>query len=139
MSLLRQGLYGVALLLVVILFIRLNHLERTNAQASIQAARDERDNQRSAAANLLATLQAERAAQQRLRREHDQLAGLAEARKRLIKDLKRENTAFKHWADQPLPDLVRRLHQRPALTGSAAYREWLSRRGALHPDRDAAP
>lgn len=139
MSLLRQGLYGVALLLVVTLFIRLNHLERTNAQASIQAAQDERDNQRSAAANLLATLQAERAAQQRLRREHDQLAGLAEARKRLIKDLKRENTAFKHWADQPLPDLARRLHKRPALTGAAAYREWLSGRGALHPHGDAAP
>ena len=49
-----------------------------------------------------------------------------------LQHLERENADIKRWADARLPDPVIRLHQRPAISGAAAYRKWLS-------DRDAMP
>ncbi|MCQ4314483.1 DUF2570 domain-containing protein [Stutzerimonas zhaodongensis] len=48
------------------------------------------------------------------------------------KDRQRHDPPLQNWADQPLPDAARRLHQRPAITGAAGYRQWLSGRDALH-------
>jgi len=48
------------------------------------------------------------------------------------KERRREDPTHTTWAAQPLPDAARRLHQRPAVTGAAGYRQWLSGRDALH-------
>lgn len=48
------------------------------------------------------------------------------------KERRREDPTHATWAAQPLPDAARRLHQRPAITGAAGYRQWLSGRDALH-------
>lgn len=48
------------------------------------------------------------------------------------KERRREDPTHATWAAQPLPDAARRLHQRPAITGAAGYRQWLSSRDALH-------
>jgi LysB family phage lysis regulatory protein len=138
-TLLRQALYGVALLAALVLLVHRHSLERDALKARADAAEGERNTAIATMATLRRTLQAERDAHIRLRRDQDALTRLTEARKRMIKELTREHEAFKAWADVPLPDVARRLHQRPALTGAAAYREWLSRRSALHPEREPAP
>ncbi|KJH82846.1 hypothetical protein UF78_08345 [Stutzerimonas stutzeri] len=48
------------------------------------------------------------------------------------KERQRHDPPLQSWADQPLPDAARRLHQRPTITGAAGYRQWLSSRDALH-------
>ncbi|MCQ4319727.1 DUF2570 domain-containing protein [Pseudomonas stutzeri] len=48
------------------------------------------------------------------------------------KERRREDPTHATWAAQPLPDAARRLHHRPAITGAAGYRQWLSSRAALH-------
>ncbi|MGN7441167.1 Rz-like lysis system protein LysB [Pseudomonas lactis] len=138
MSTLRQALYGLALLGALSLIIwgqqqRLNAAENKTMLAAKEAAdaRKDADRNLETANTLTATLKQERDAQSNLRVQQDQLRqGLAK-RERTIEDLKRENAELRYWADQPLPDAARRLRERPALTGAAAYRDWLSGRGAV--------
>jgi len=137
-SILRQSLYGLALLGVLVLVIwgqqqRINAAENKTKLAAKEAtdARKDADRNRETANTLTATLKQERDTQSTLRIQQDQLRqGLAK-RERTIEDLKRENSELRDWAAQPLPDAARRLRERPALTGAAAYRDWLSGRGAV--------
>ncbi|MGY4638160.1 Rz-like lysis system protein LysB [Pseudomonas sp. TE24901] len=143
MSTLRQALYGIALLGALALLIwsqevRINVAEvKTDlAKAAAKTARDDADRNLATANTLTDTLKQEREAQSQLRSQQDQLRqGLAK-RERTIEVLKLENDELRKWADQPLPDAARRLRERPALTGAAAYRDWLSGRGAVHPAGD---
>lgn len=48
-----------------------------------------------------------------------------------LHQLERDNETLRNWADTALPESVIRLRQRPALTGAAAYRDWLSASDAL--------
>ncbi|KRP83812.1 MULTISPECIES: Rz-like lysis system protein LysB [Pseudomonas] len=138
MSTLRQALYGIALLGALALLIwgqeaRIDVAEGETEQAKSAAktAREDADRNLQTANTLIATLKQEREAQSTLRVQQDQLRqGLAK-REQTIEDLKRENAELRNWADQPLPDAARRLRERPALTGAAAYRDWLSGRGAV--------
>lgn len=138
MSTLRQALYGLALLGALALVIwgqqqRINAAENKTKLAAKEAtnARKDADRNLETANTLTATLKQERDAQSTLRAQQDQLRqGLAN-RERTIEDLKRENTELRNWAGQPLPDAARRLRERPALTGAAAYRDWMSGRGAV--------
>ncbi|NWC97350.1 LysB family phage lysis regulatory protein [Pseudomonas sp. P7779] len=138
MSVLRQSLYGLALLGVLVLVIwgqqqRINAAENKTKLAAKEAtdARKDADRNLETANTLTATLKQERDTQSTLRIQQDQLRqGLAK-RERTIEDLKRENSELRDWAAQPLPDAARRLRERPALTGAAAYRDWLSGRGAV--------
>lgn len=138
MSTLRQALYGLALLGALSLIIwgqqqRINAAENKTKLAIKEAAdaRKDADRNLETANTLTATLNQERDAQSTLRVQQDQLRqGLAK-RERTIEDLKRENAELRNWADQPLPDAARRLRERPALIGAAAYRDWLSGRGAV--------
>ena len=101
------------------------------AKAAAKIAREDADRNLATANTLTDTLKQERDAQSLLRSQQDQLRlGLAK-RERNIEELKRENDELRNWADQPLPDAARRLRERPALTGAAAYRDWLSGRGAV--------
>lgn len=131
-------LYGVALLGALALLIwgqeaRIDVAEGKTqlAKAAAKTAREDADRNLATANTLTDTLKQERDAQSLLRSQQDQLRlGLAK-RERTIEELKRENDELRNWADQPLPDAARRLRERPALTGAAAYRDWLSGRGAV--------
>lgn len=138
MSPLRQALYGIVLIGALALLIwgqeaRIDVAEgKTDlAKAAAKTAQDDADRNLATVNTLTGTLKQERDAQSQLRNQQDQLRqGLAN-RERTIEELKRENEELRNWADQPLPDAARRLRERPALTGSAAYRDWLSGRGAV--------
>lgn len=60
---------------------------------------------------------------------------LLHQRQSRIEELKRENEDLRRWADALLPPDVVRLRERPALTGGAAYREWLSKGDAVPPGK----
>lgn len=138
MNPLRQALYGIALLGALALLIwgqqqRINIAEgKTERAESIAAtAREDAARNLTTAKALTTTLKQERDAQRALRSQQDVLRqGLAK-RERTIEELKRENAELRDWAAQPLPDTARRLRERPAFTGAAAYRQWLSGRSAL--------
>lgn len=143
MSRLRQVLYGIALLGALALLIwgqeaRIDVAEGKTqlAKAAAKTAREDADRNLATANTLTDTLKQERDAQSLLRSQQDQLRlGLAK-RERTIEELKRENDELRNWADQPLPDAARRLRERPALTGAAAYRDWLSGRNTVRPASD---
>lgn len=138
MSTLRQALYGIALLGALALLIwgqqqRINVAEGNTelAKAAAKTARADADRNLTTANTLTNTLKQERDAQSALRTQQDQLRqGLAK-RERTIEELKLENAELRTWATQPLPDVARRLRERPALTGADAYRQWVSGRGAV--------
>ena len=139
MSTLRQALYGFALLASIALLIwgqsqriEVADIRAEQADQAASAARDRATRSEETAAQLQTSLQEERAAHAKLRGVQDHLRQGLAARQRTIEDLKRENAELRLWADQPLPDAARRMRERPAITGAAAYRDWLSGRGALH-------
>ena len=138
MSTLRQALYGIALLGALALLIwgqqqRINVAEGNTelAKAAAKAARADADRNLTTANTLTNTLKQERDAQSALRTQQDQLRqGLAK-RERTIEELKLENDELRTWATQSLPDVARRLRERPALTGADDYRQWMSGRSAV--------
>lgn len=145
MSTIRQILLGLALVGVLGLLawnqeqrIEVADKNRELAEKSTQDALAAAGRSEGKANALETALSGEREAQARLRTEQDLLRqGLAK-RQLTIEGLKRENADLRAWADQPLPDVARRLRERPALTGADAYRQWLSGRGALQPASDQA-
>jgi LysB family phage lysis regulatory protein len=142
-STLRQALCGLALLVTLGLLIwgqevRIDVAEgkTEQAKAAAKTARDDAARNLETANTLTDTLKQERDAQSTLRAQQDQLRQSLAKRERTIEELKRENDELRKWADQPLPDAARRLRERPALTGAAAYRDWLSGRSAVPPASD---
>ena len=138
MSSLRQALYGLALLCALALFVwgqqqRIAVATQATALAQqvAKTAREDATRNLTNANTLQNTLNQERQAQSQLRSLHDQLRQGLTLREQQIEVLKRENTALRDWAAQPLPDIALRLRERPALTGADAYRQWLSDRGAV--------
>lgn len=135
---LRQVLYGIALLgaLGLLIWVQETRIDVAKgktelAKVAAKTAREDADRNLATANTLTDTLKQERDAQSQLRSQQDQLRlGLAK-RERTIEELKRENDELRNWATQPLPDAARRLRERPALTGAAAYRDWMSGRGAV--------
>lgn len=75
---------------------------------------------------LALTANANNQAQAQLRQQVASADQLLAQRNSQIKRLYRENATLRHWADTPLPDDIIRLRRRPALTGAADYRQWLS-------------
>ncbi|HEC5301698.1 TPA: Rz-like lysis system protein LysB [Enterobacter asburiae] len=73
-------------------------------------------------------------AQMRLYASAEQTTAMLHNRQHRIEELKREKEDLRRWADTPLPADIIRLRERPALTGGAAYREWLSESDALQPE-----
>lgn len=75
---------------------------------------------------LALTANANNQAQAQLRQQVASTDQLLAQRNSQIKRLYRENETLHRWADAPLPDDIIRLRQRPAFTGAADYRQWLS-------------
>lgn len=143
MSTLRKALYGLALLgaLVLLIWVQETRIDvaegkSERAQDAAKTARNDADRNLKTANTLADSLKQERNAQSTLRAQQDQLRQSLATRERTIEELKRENDDLRKWADQPLPDAARRLRERPALTGAAAYRDWLSGRSAMPPAGD---
>jgi LysB family phage lysis regulatory protein len=143
MSTLRQALYGIALLgsIALLIWAQSQRIEVADKNAELanqaaDAARDRATRSEATTNQLQASLQEERSAQTVLRGVQNQLRQGLATRQRTIEDLKRENAELRFWADQSLPDAARRMRERPAITGAAAYRDWLSGRSALHPVGD---
>ncbi|EEW1670100.1 LysB family phage lysis regulatory protein [Escherichia coli] len=76
--------------------------------------------------------------QARLYAEAEQTSALLSQRQHRIEELKRENEDLRRWADTPLPADIIRLRERPAFTGGAAYRQWLSASDAVSAGSDSA-
>ncbi|MEW5715101.1 Rz-like lysis system protein LysB [Pseudomonas sp. SB113] len=143
MTTLRQALYGAALLgaLALLLWGTYQRSEAEQGRTALAQerlttvnARIERD--ATTITTLRTTLADERQAQTSLQQTGQDLRRELDVRKQQIKELKRENAELRDWAAAQLPVTARRLRQRPAITGAAAYRDWLSGRNALHPERD---
>lgn len=143
MTTLRQVLYGAALLgaLALLLWGTQQRSEAEQGRTALVQeklatanARIERD--ATTITTLRTTLTDERQAQTSLQQTGQDLRRELDVRKQQIKELKRENAELREWAAAQLPVTARRLRQRPAITGAAAYRDWLSGRNALHPERD---
>lgn len=58
--------------------------------------------------------------------KNESLYKTAAERQRAIKELIRENAKIKEWTDTALPDDVKRLLNKPAVTGSEGYQNRLS-------------
>ncbi|CNI06282.1 phage lysin [Yersinia thracica] len=80
---------------------------------------------------LALTANANNQAQAHLRQQVASTDQLLAQRNNQIKRLYRENETLRRWADTPLPDDIIRLRRRPAITGAADYRQWLSESGAV--------
>ncbi|NWA68998.1 LysB family phage lysis regulatory protein [Pseudomonas reactans] len=143
MSTVRQALLGIALLgaLVLLIWVQETRIDvaegkTERAQDAAKTARDDAASNLKTANTLADILKQERENQGAMRTQQDLLRqGLAK-REQTIEELKRENSELRDWAAQLLPDAARRLRERPAITGAAAYRDWLSGRGAVPPAGD---
>lgn len=107
------------------------------AQQLDTAKGEARDNLASAN-ELKSTLEREREGQAKLLQLQGELRNGLANRERQIEELKHENQELRNWADQPLPDIARRLRQRPAIVGADAYRQWLSGGSAVPATGDSA-
>lgn len=137
------GVAGLVVALLVALNIQAQWIDAANARADLAADRLQTAQQRNANQAATITRLTGEVAAQRL----DQLAlqqtiadlHQAHATDQLKKkERRREDPTHATWAAQPLPDAARRLHQRPAITGAAGYRQWLSGRDALHAEPGSA-
>lgn len=140
MTTLHKILYTLALLAALAWAVWVQTLRLDAAQArvdqytSLLDQSKEQTRQLASHANRLAVaLSEERTAQASLRTTQNLLRQGLTDREQQIEVLKRENSDLRAWADQPLPEPARRLRQRPAIVGAAAYRAWLSGSGALRP------
>ncbi|AGE26907.1 phage lysis regulatory protein, LysB family [Pseudomonas poae RE*1-1-14] len=143
MSTVRQILFGLALLgaLALLIWAQETRIDvakskAESATAAAKTARADADRNLNTANTLTETLKQEREAQSTLRLQKDQLRQILANRERTVEELKRENAELRDWAAQLLPDAARRLRDRPAITGAAAYRDWLSGRGSVPPAGD---
>lgn len=135
----RQLLYGLALVgaLCLLIWVQQQRIEAAQTRADLaserlQTAQQRNANQAATITRLTSEVAAQRLDQQALQQT---IAGLRQAHatdQLKKKERRREDPTHATWAAQPLPDAARRLHERPAITGAAGYRQWLSGRDALH-------
>lgn len=140
MTTLRQSLYGIALLaaLAGLLCIQHQRVELAQGATALATERAQTAEQQSASRqqtinSLTAALDSERSAQQQLQAQQAGIRQQLRASQQQIEELKLENEYLREWADTRLPAAARSLRTRPSITGAAAYRDWLSRRNAMHP------
>lgn len=135
----RQLLYGLALVaaLCLLIWMQQKRIDTAQAHADLATERLQTAQQRNArqAATItrltgeVATQRLDQFALQQTLSDQRQAHATDQLKKR---ERRREDPTHATWAAQPLPDAARRLHQRPSITGAAAYRQWLSGRDALH-------
>ncbi len=122
----------------------LQRLDAANAKVAqlgtdLKQAKEDTRNAKAVAAELESNLKAERELQEALQKKQSQLLNHVALSSALIEGLKRENKELSDWSSNELPDLVKRLRKRPAITSAADYQDWLSSRNLLHADSDQSP
>ncbi|MNJ15697.1 hypothetical protein D3C77_99490 [compost metagenome] len=140
MSTLRQmGLAVAATTALLLLFwgqhqrLKVEKTKFAQANERLQVLQDRSDRQAATIVRLGGEVQSERAAQASLRTTQNQLRQSLADSLNQIQELEHENAELGDWSRQPLPTAARRLRERPAITGAADYRQWLSGRRALPP------
>lgn len=128
---------GMIVALLVAVNFQAQRIDAANARADLADERLQTAEQRSARQSATIVRLGSEVATQRLDQQALQqtIADLHQAHatdQLKKKERRREDPTHATWAAQPLPDAARRLHQRPAITGAAGYRQWLSGRDALH-------
>lgn len=111
-----------------------NAYQKIHAHEAVIASQSKKLNQKNSqliALNILT--QTNSREQTRLYAAAEETRALLQTRQRHIEELTRENEAYRRWAAAPLPAAAVRLRQRPAITGSQSYRDWLSKNNALPP------
>ncbi|WP_415775309.1 Rz-like lysis system protein LysB [Shewanella oncorhynchi] len=120
---------GIALTMAGVIY---QQQERLNKLQQTQGAMLQSLTQTSQSYFDLKQLSAEnQQAQAELRTQLASVNSTSQYRKNKIEELKRELSDVKAWADTLLPASISQLHQRPAISGSAEYRRWLSTRDPL--------
>lgn len=133
-----RALVAVLLMAVAAMCVQTWRLDRAeqqsrnqkNALTALEAKLNQKNSQLIALNILTQTNSRE---QTRLYAAAEETRALLQTRQRHIEDLTRENEAYRRWAAAPLPAVAVRLRQRPAITGSQSYRDWLSQNNALPP------
>ncbi|MCQ2035172.1 Rz-like lysis system protein LysB [Stutzerimonas kunmingensis] len=128
---------GVIVALLVAVNFQAQRIDAANARADLaaerlQIAQQRNANQAATITRLTGEVAAQRLDQLGLQQTLSDLRQAQATDQLKKKERRREDPTHATWAAQPLPDAARRLHQRPAITGAAGYRQWLSSRDALH-------
>lgn len=146
MTTLRQSLYGLALLAALTGLVWIQHQRAEIAQGetklathrAVQAEQQSVSRQQTIG-ELTSALATERTSQQHLQAQQSDIRQQLRTSQQRIEALTRENEELRQWADVELPAIARSLRDRPAITGAADYQAWLSRRNALHAERNPTP
>ncbi|TDF86298.1 DUF2570 domain-containing protein [Pseudomonas sp. H9] len=140
MSALRQAFLAIAAVIALALLfwgqhqrLQVEKARSTKAEERLQALQEQSERQAATIVRLGGEVQAERAAQTSLRLTQNQLRQELANSLNQIQELEHENAVLADWSRQPLPVAARRLRERPAITGAAGYRQWLSSRRAVQP------
>lgn len=146
MTTLRQILYGLCLLIALALLFWGQHQRLLSERATkllaherAERAQERVSSQEAVISELQENIQAERAAQMRLRSQQENIRRALHQREQQIEVLKNENQQLQAWAGVPLPAAARRLRERPTISSAADYQAWLSGSRALQPASDQPP
>lgn len=138
-SYLLVALLGSALMLAayaVVQKLNAEQLRNEHLTKELKFSRNEVVKIKALALELQAILNIERNLQIDLQQSQELLSSQLTHSKIMIERLKRENQELSDWAANQLPTVVKRLRERPAITGAADYQNWLSSRNSLHPERN---
>jgi len=143
---LRQSLYGLALIVALagLVWIQQQRVQIAQGETKLATNRALQAEQQSVArqqtiGELTTALATERTSQQHLQAQQSDIRQQLRTSQQRIEALTRENEELRQWADVELPAIARSLRDRPAITGAADYQAWLSRRNALHAERNPTP
>lgn len=121
--------YAISLALAVALWLQ--HGQIASQDIALKAYGEIIKGQASDLADLAGRVTGQRLELVQLERTQEDFRNALDQRTFDFERLKNENPEIRNWADALLPDPVARLRHRPALTGSAAYAEYLRTRDAV--------
>lgn len=122
---------------IIAAFLHLNtRLDAATARAELavseKQAAEGRITEQAETIDVLATrLLADHQAAQRLNDLSNNLAAAQRRTEQKIERLTHENAEYRRWAAEQLPAAVVRMRERPEITGSQGYLDWLSARDTL--------
>ncbi|MCD0498537.1 Rz-like lysis system protein LysB [Achromobacter sp. MY14] len=129
--------YAISLVLAALLWFQRGQIE--SQDIALKAYGETLQNQANELASLADRITGQRLDLMQLERTQDEFRNALDLRTFDIERLKNENPEVRSWADSLLPDPIARLRERPAITGAAAYAEYLRTRDAVHPAGGSAP
>jgi LysB family phage lysis regulatory protein len=123
--------YALSLVLAVFLWFQRGQIE--SQDIAIKTYGEIIEGQASDLASLTDRMTGQRLDLLQLERTQEEIRNALDQRTFDIERLKNEDPQVRSWADSLLPDPIARLRGRPAVTGAAAYAEYLRTRDAVQP------